>query len=56
MKGSSAVTLPVIADGRLEGIITVKDIMNTYMDVYDQEILAKAKTPCKNLIETLEGK
>ena len=25
------------------------------MDVYDQEILAKAKTPCKNLIETLEG-
>ena len=55
MKGSSAVTLPVIADGRLEGIITVKDIMNTYMDVYDQEILAKAKTPCKNLIETLEG-
>lgn len=55
MKGSSAVTLPITDNGRLEGIITIKDIVNAYMDIYDQEILSKAGTPYANLIETLDG-
>ena len=55
MKGSNAVTLPVTDNGMLEGIITIKDIVNAYMEIYDQEILADAKTPYSNLIETLEG-
>ncbi|MDR4022697.1 MAG: putative manganese-dependent inorganic diphosphatase [Eubacteriales bacterium] len=55
MKGSSAVTLPVTDDGKLEGIITIKDIVNAYMEIYDQGILAQAQTPYSNLIETLDG-
>ncbi|MDD5944251.1 MAG: putative manganese-dependent inorganic diphosphatase [Clostridia bacterium] len=55
MKGASAVTLPVTADGKLEGIITIKDIVNAYMEIYDEGILALAETPYSNLIETLNG-
>lgn len=56
MKGESSVTLPIVTkDGKLEGIITIKDIVNAYMEIYDQGILATAKTPYSNLIETLDG-
>ncbi len=55
MKGANAVTLPVTDNGKLEGIITIKDIVNAYMEIYDQGILSLAKTPYSNLIETLEG-
>ncbi len=55
MRGASAVTLPVTDNGELEGIITIKDIVNAYMEIYDEGILSLAKTPYSNLIETLEG-
>lgn len=55
MRGASAVTLPVTDNGELEGIITIKDIVNAYMEIYDNGILALARTPYSNLIETLEG-
>ena len=56
MKGSNAVTLPIIDENEnLQGIITIKDIVNAYMEVYDQEILGTCQTPYSNLIETLEG-
>lgn len=56
MRGESSVTLPVVTEnGKLEGIITIKDIVSAYMEIYDQEILASARTPYSNLIETLEG-
>lgn len=55
MKGANAVTLPVTRGKELEGIITIKDIVNAYMEVYDREILALARTPYGNLLETLEG-
>lgn len=56
MKGESSVTLPIVTtEGKLEGIITIKDIVNAYMEIYDQGILATAKTPYSNLIETLNG-
>lgn len=49
-------TLPVVGeDGNLQGLITIEDIAKSYMDVYDSTIIAKAKTPFRNLIETLEG-
>ena len=55
-KGESSVTLPIVTtEGKLEGIITIKDIVNAYMEIYDQGILATAKTPYSNLIETLDG-
>lgn len=56
MKDFNVKTLPVSEDGRkLEGIITVGDIAESYMDIHDTGILAKAKTPYKNIIEVLEG-
>lgn len=56
MKGASAVTLPVTSGDTLEGIITLKDIVTAYMDVYDSQILSRSKTPYSNLLDTLEGK
>ena len=44
------------ADGEICGIITTSDIAKSYMAVFDNEILAKAKTPCRNILDTLEGK
>lgn len=55
MKDHGVVTLPITQDGKLEGLITMGDIANSYMNVYDNHILAEAKTPYSNIIETLEG-
>ena len=56
MKDCNVTTLPVSEDGRkLDGIITVGDIAQSYMDIYDNSVLSKAKTPYKNMIEVLEG-
>lgn len=56
MKEGGLATLPVVCrDGQLEGLITIEDIAKSYMDVYDSCIIAKAETPFRNLIETLEG-
>lgn len=57
MRDLDVVTLPIVGHGNmLEGIITVNDIATSYMDVYDNDILAKAKTPYSNLVDVLEGK
>ncbi len=56
MQKANVVTLPAVSeDGVLEGLITVGDITNSYMNVYDSGIMAKAKTKYSNIIETLEG-
>ncbi len=56
MKAENVVTLPVTgAQGGLEGLIITGDIATSYMDVYDNEILARARTQYKNIIETLDG-
>lgn len=56
MRDRGDVTLPVLNDGKLSGIITIGDIANAYMDVYDNCILATAKTSYKNILETLNAK
>ena len=43
-------------DGNLAGVITTGDIAKSYMAVFDNEVLARAKTPYRNIIETLNGK
>ena len=43
------------ADNELEGIITVKDLATANMDVFDTAVLAKSRTSCKNILETLNG-
>ena len=56
MQELDVVTLPAVnSDGDLEGIISVSDIANSYMNIYDSRILAKANTRYSNIIETLEG-
>ena len=48
-------TLPILNEEKcLEGLISVADIAKSYMNVYDSEIISKAKTPYKNILEVLE--
>ncbi len=56
MKEKNVVTLPITADGALEGVITIGDIATSYMDVYDSSILSQAQTSYKNIIETLDAR
>ncbi len=55
MKETGVVTLPIVNRRRLEGLITVADIANSYMDVYDNRVLARAETQFKNIVDTLGG-
>lgn len=55
MKDAGVVTLCVTKGQKLQGLITTGDIVTTYMDVYDADILSKANTGYKNIVETLDG-
>lgn len=56
MRQEKIVTLPILKEDRkLDGIITASDITYSDMDVYDNKVLSKAKTPYKNIVETLDG-
>lgn len=55
MKEENVHTIPVTRNGLLEGVITTGDIATSYMDVYDSEILATARTQYQNIVNTLEG-
>lgn len=56
MKESNTVTLPILEDGQLNGIISIGDITKSYFEIYDSSILAKAKTKFTNIVDTLEGR
>lgn len=56
MRDAKVVTLCVTKDDELEGIVTTNDIVETYMDVIDPNILSEAKTSYRNIVETLDGK
>lgn len=57
MRQLDVVTLPVVRpDGRLQGVIVNGDIAYSYMDVYDNRELGRARTQYKNIIETLNGR
>ena len=52
----NAVTLPIVdADNVLHGLITINDIATSYMENQDSTLLAMAKTPYRNILETLEA-
>lgn len=56
MTTSKVVTLPITDENNeLLGLIVNADIAESYMDVLDTRILAKARTPYKNMVETLNG-
>lgn len=57
MLEENGVTLAVVSEENdLEGLITISDIANSYMRAYESDILSKAKTPYRNIVEALEGK
>lgn len=56
MKEQNLKTLPVTRDGRLEGVITIGDIATSYMDVYDSNVLATARTQYRNIATTVGGR
>lgn len=56
MKDSNnVVTLPITENNKLVGILSVRDIATSYMDVYDSKILGTARTKYKNILETLDA-
>ena len=56
MKEQNVVTLPVMdKENNLEGLIITGDIATSYMDVYDNSILSRAKTQYQNIVDTLDG-
>ncbi len=56
LSASGATTLPSVDEyGNLTGLITVRDIAMTYMEVYDNKIIATAHTPYSNIIDTLSA-
>lgn len=57
MRELDVVTLPTVSQhNMLTGIISINDIAQSYMDEYDNTVLAKARTPYSNLVEVLDGK
>ena len=57
LSGTHCTTLPSVDEYQnLVGLITVKDIAMTYMEVYDNQIIATAKTPYQNIIDTLSAR
>lgn len=55
MKEQNVKTLPILKDKELVGVISTGDIVTSYMDVYDNDILSEAKTQYKNIVKTLDG-
>ena len=56
MRDQQISTLPITdGEGRLLGIITLKDLAMANMDSRDTQFLANSHTPYQNILETLEG-
>lgn len=57
MKKNNIKTLPVIdSNDRLWGIVSVSNLASSYLDIWDNYILAKSNTSINNILETLSGK
>lgn len=55
MKENKMKTMPITNEQKLEGLITIGDIATSYMDVYDSDILAAARTQYRSIAKTLDG-
>ena len=56
MRSENVNTLAITdKDQNLAGLITINDIAKSYMDENDSAIVSVAKTPYRNILETLEG-
>ena len=56
MREQNVFTLPITDDeGGLHGLITINDIAKSYMEEYDSAIVSIARTPYRNILDTLEA-
>lgn len=55
MRDLQEATMPVVDEGRLKGIISVKDIATANMDIYETRILAMSHTNYRNVLDTIDG-
>ena len=56
MMTQNVFTLPITnEENQLKGLITVNDIAKSYMEEYDSAIVSVAKTPYRNILETLDA-
>ncbi len=56
MKKNNLNNLPVIDESeKLIGVVTVSDIIQSYIDVWDNSILGKSETSIDNIIDTLSA-
>ena len=56
MKNNNVVTLPITSpDNDLQGVITVSDIAESYMDSYDSHVMSLARTQYRSIADTLDG-
>lgn len=57
MKQKNIKTLPVIyPNEKLAGIVSVSNLASSYLDIWDNYVLAKSKTSLSNILETLSAK
>lgn len=57
LQEKDAMNLQVVDDqDRLEGLVSISDLMKTYIDVWDEYILGRSDTPIENILEVLRGK
>ena len=49
MKNNNVYSLAVTQDEKLQGVISTGDIAVSYMDIFDNRMLSKAKTPFRNI-------
>ena len=57
MKKNNVKTLPVIDDNNsLTGIVSMSNVVSTFMDVWDNNIFFKSNTKIENILDTLSAK
>ena len=56
MTTQNVFTLPITnEENQIKGLITINDIAKSYMEEYDSAIVSVAKTPYRNILETLDA-
>jgi len=55
MKELQLRTLAIARDEKLQGLITISDIANSYMDVHGNDILSVARTQYRNILTVIDG-
>ncbi|MCD3244421.1 putative manganese-dependent inorganic diphosphatase [Clostridium botulinum C] len=57
MKENNVKTIPVVdKDDKFLGIVSLSNLTSAYMDIWDNYILTKSKTPFENVVDTLSAK